>query len=247
MRLELEFELMRKELPKDNKSIWISFLKNVLSVCNEGKFYEQYFSGTEEKDYTFSILLSKPQFVEEKILLDSTRVKMIFSADDRKRTGLIFFSAFIQAKGQKFPLPNGNSMVLRQIRQFQEQLVTSSKIICKTVVGGGLVVREHDKETNRDKYFTFQDAEFEEKLKTVLKVQAEKAGFTETMADTIKITPIQCKKILVKFYNVYVDCTTGIFQMEGDTSLLQYFYQAGMASRHSAGFGMIDIISQEKE
>lgn len=247
MRLKLEFELAQKELPKDNKNIWISFLKNVLSVCNDGKFYDQYFGGTEEKDYTFSMLLPKPQFVEEKILLDSTRISMIFSADDRKRSGLIFFSAFIQAKGRKFPLPNGNSMVLRHICQLREQLITSSKIMCKTVIGGGIVVRDHDQETNRDKYYTFQDAEFEEKLKEVLKVQAEKAGFAETIADTIKIVPIQCKKVLVKFYNTYVDCTTGVFQMEGDTSLLQYFYQAGLGSRHSAGFGMIDIIFQENE
>ena len=89
MRLELVFSLENPELPKDNKSIWLSFLKNVLSKCNKGKFYESYFSGTNSKDYSFSILLSKPKFVEEKVLLENNQVKMIFSAI----SGFSFFSS----------------------------------------------------------------------------------------------------------------------------------------------------------
>ena len=157
MRIELLFELEHAELPKDNKSIWISFLKNVLFSCNKGKFYDRYFSGTNVKDYTFSVILSKPQFGGEKILLEDRWVKMIFSADDRNKTGLIFFAAFIQAKKRKFPLPDGNLMVLERVRQLREQLITSSKVVFRTVTGGGLVVREHNKETNKDKYYTLKN------------------------------------------------------------------------------------------
>ncbi|XCP87029.1 CRISPR-associated endoribonuclease Cas6 [Roseburia hominis] len=245
MRIELQFELEKAELPKDNKSIWISFLKNVISVCNNGKFYDRYFSEVSQKDYTFSILLAKPKFVEEKVFLENNQVKMIFSADDRRKTGLIFYAAFIQAKRRRFSLPEGNGMMLNQVRQLGERLITGSKVVFRTVTGGGLVVREHNSETNQDKYYTFQDEGFEEKLKIVLRTQAEGAGFSGELAERIKVTPIQCRKVLVKFYGRYVDTTVGIFQLEGDTDLLQYFYQAGIGSRHSAGFGLMDIVTQE--
>lgn len=243
LRIELLFQLDRAELPKDNKSIWISFLKNVLTDCNKGKFYERYFSGTQSKDYTFSVIFSRPQFADEKVLLENTQVKMIFSSDDRNKTGLIFYAAFIQAKKRRFLLPNGNAMVLDQVRQLREQLITESKVIFRTVTGGGLVVREHNKETNKDRYYTFQDEGFDENLKKVLHVQAQKAGFTESAAKNITMIPIQCRKVLVKQYGIYVDVTVGIFQLEGDPDLLQYFYQAGIGSKHSMGYGMLDIVS----
>lgn len=241
------FSLENPELPKDNKSIWLSFLKNVLSKCNKGKFYESYFSGTNSKDYSFSILLSKPKFVEEKVLLENNQVKMIFSADDKKKTGLIFYAAFLEAKNRRFPLPEGNGMTLKRVRQMREKLITSSKVAFRTVTGGGLVVREHEREKNRDKYYTYKDSGFDENLKKVLKVQAKTAGFSENMVEELVMTPVQCKKVLVKHYGVYIDVTVGIFYLEGDSDLLQYFYQAGIGSRHSEGYGLLDIISQENE
>lgn len=245
MRIELLFELEHKELPKDNSSIWISFLKNVLSNCNQGKFYKRYFSGTDSKDYSFSIILPKPRFIQEKILLENSLVKMIFSADDRNKTGLIFLAAFVESKNRKFPLPEGNSMILKQIRKLREQKISSQSVIFRTVTGGGLVVREHNKDTNIDKYYTFQDEGFHEKLKSVLIAQAKEAGFSESIAENIIMTPIQCKKVLVKYYGIYIDVTVGTFQLEGAPELLQYFYQAGFLSKHSAGFGLLDIVSQQ--
>lgn len=136
-------------------------------------------------------------------------------------------------------------MILKHIRQCGEQLITSSKILFRTVIGGGLVVREHSRETNKDKYYTFQDTGFDENLKRVLKVQAEEAGFSECVAESVKVTPVQCKKVVVKQYNTWIDTTVGVLEMEGNPDLLQYFYQAGMGSKHSMGYGMLDIISQE--
>ena len=62
MRLELSFSLKYPKLPVDNKRIWISFLKNCLSQSGDGRFYHQYFEGTPNKDYTFSIVLPTPEF-----------------------------------------------------------------------------------------------------------------------------------------------------------------------------------------
>ena len=244
MRLELVFALKYPELPVDNKRIWISFLKNSLSQSKDGKFYHQYFEGTPNKDYTFSIILPHPTFQENIIKLEDTSLKMEFSSDDRRKTGLIFFQAFIQMKGNGIPLPGGNAMTLKRIIQLPEKLITSDKVLFRTVVGGGVVIRKHDKATNRDRFFSFEDAEFASQMKEVLKYQAKNAGFNELDGESVKFVPVRCKKVLVRQYGIFVDTTCGIFELRGKPELLQYFYQAGFGSKHSMGYGMLDILSE---
>ena len=245
MRIELLFQLEKPELPKDNKSTWISYLKHVISQCNDGKYFDRYFSQKRSKDYSFGLVLSKPVFGDEKIILSDTNIKMIFSASDKNKTGMIFFSAFIGDKGKKFRMPDGNAMVLKSIRLLKEKVITSRQIIVKTVVGGGLVIREHDRSSNKDIYFTVNDDQFVEKANNTLKIQSKEAGFSDEISDTLNIQPLNCKKVVVKQYGVYVDVSIGLFQLEGDEELLQYFYQAGLGSKHSMGYGLIDIVSQD--
>lgn len=66
--------------------------------------------------------------------------------------------------------------------------------------------------------------------------------FPETIVDTFRIEPINAKKIVVKYYEKQIECSTGIFKISGDKKLLEYLYKAGMGSNHSAGFGMFQII-----
>ena len=244
LRLELEFELKKPELPKDNKSIWISYLKKVLTDCNNGKFFNLYFSDGKMKDYVYSIIFTKPEFLKDKIQLGDTKVKMIFSADDRRKTGLIFYSAFIKNKNVQFRLPNKNIMVLKKINHIYEELITNTKVIFKTITGGGLVIREHDKKRNKDIYYTFEDKNFSEHANNIIRAQALEAGFSQSVSNHINILPIDGKKVLVKQYGVYIDVTVGKFLMEANQDLLQYFYQAGLGSKHSMGYGLIDVVSQ---
>lgn len=244
MRLELNFSLKFPQLPVDNKRIWVSFLKNCLSKSGDGRFYNQFFEGTPNKDYTFSTVFPNPKFQGNTILLEKNSLQMMFSADDRKKTGLIFFQAFLQAKGKEFPLPDGNAMKLEKIIQVPEKLITSDRVLFRTTVGGGFVIRSHNKETNKDRFYSFEDEGFSAQMKEVLKYQAVNAGFKEKDGENIEFKPIRCRKILVKQYRILVDCTCGIFELHGNPELLQYFYQAGFGSKHSMGYGMLDVLSE---
>lgn len=247
MRLELVFELEKPQIIVDNKSVWISYLKHVISNCNDGKYFNLFFENSIQKNYSFATIFSKPKYEENIIKLADNTVKMIFSASDKEKTGLIFYSAFIANKNKMFLMPDNNKMILKTIRQIKEKTITSSKILIKTVVGGGLVVREHDKVANKDVYYTVEDECFEKEAKKVLVYQAEKAGFSKKIAEEINIVPIDCKKIVVKQYGVFIDVTKGVFLLEGNPDLLQYYYQAGIGSKHSMGYGLIDVIAQDIE
>ena len=243
MRMELNFEIKELELKKDNQSVWISFLKKAISGINGGAYFDRYFSGTNAKDYTFSIILPKPKFSGDSIYLGGNQIKMILSTDDKKKSGLIFFDALIRQKHKIFYLPNGNELVLKNIRILGERLITSNRVLFRTVTGSGLVIREHNKETNKDKFYTFEEEQFQEQAKRVLTLQAKNAGFSDEIAEHIQIKPIQCKKVLIKQYGIYVDATIGILEFQADSELLQYFYQAGAGSRNSV-FGMLDVVAQ---
>lgn len=56
---------------------------------------------------------------------------------------------------------------------------------------------------------------------------------------------MQCKKVVIKHYKRYIDNTVGFFEIEADSKILRYFYNVGIESRKSIGFGMIDLLKQD--
>lgn len=244
MRIELYFELEKNIIPSDNRAIFVSFLKKTLKECNQGKYYECCFNGTDRKDYCFVPVFDKPKYEKDKIILDSHRLKMIFSANDKSKIGQIFNFAFIQMKHKKFPLPNGNSMVLKKIANVQEEQITSDKVIFRTVPGGGLVVREHFRETNKDHYYTINDKGFEEQAVESLKRRAIWAGFSENETENIKIKVISGKKVVTRIYRQFIDISTGFFLIEAKPEILQYFYQVGIGAKSAMGYGMLQVVQQ---
>ena len=225
MRFYLTFELEKSSLPKDYRRIILSYIKKSLTEILDGRYYSQYFKDNIQKDFCFSLKL----------------IKVLFTSDDRQKTGLLLQQAFMKQKNKKFLITNQNSITLKQIHQQREQKITSSKVIFKTY---GLCIRDHNKETNKDNHYVYSDEKFNEQLKVVLKNQISQTGFSKDIVDSIKFSPINCKKVLVKHYDTYVDTTVGSFLLEGNPLLLQYLYDVGMGSRNTM-FGYLDLLTQD--
>lgn len=241
MRFYLTFELEKNSIPKDYRRIILSYIKKSLSEILDGRYYSQYFKDNIQKDFCFSLKLPKAKFAKDEIILEDNSIKVLFTSDDRQKTGLLLQQAFMKQKNKKFLIPNQNSITLKQIHQQREQKITSSKVIFKTY---GLCVRDHNKETNKDNHYVYSDEKFNEQLKVVLKNQISPAGFSKDIVDSIKFSPINCKKVLVKHYDTYVDTTVGSFLLEGNPLLLQYLYDVGMGSRNTM-FGYLDLVTQD--
>ncbi len=245
MKFCLTLQLKEKYLPVEYRRAFLSYLKNALTKCNSGKYYEKFFKDTNPKDYCFDIILTNPKFTKDEVLLDSNEIKVIFSTSSKSKTGFILFSAFIAQKDKVYPLPNNNHMVLKSIHEEKQEKIVSSRAIFKTTLGGGICVREHDKETNKDRYYTYEDKEFREKIKVTITNQVLKAGFSQQEANDIQVNPIQCKKVVVKHYNRYIDVTTGMLEIQATKDILQHFYEVGVGSRRSMGFAMLNLITQD--
>ena len=65
-----------------------------------------------------------------------------------------------------------------------------------------LVVREHDRETNRDIYYSCEDEGYADRLEQALKTQAEMAGFPETSVESIKLHSVAGGEILGEYYGI---------------------------------------------
>lgn len=116
MRFALTLELEKKNFPIDYRRLILSYIKNALSKCNNGKYYEKFFKDTIQKDYCFCVALPKVKFNKNYIQLESNEIEILFSTEDKDKTGFILFSAFIAQKNKPYPLENDNFMTLKNIR-----------------------------------------------------------------------------------------------------------------------------------
>ena len=96
----------------------------------------------------------------------------------------------------------------------------------------------------RDTFITCEDKEFSEKTELIIKNQLQMAGFYKKQYEDIKVEPVDCKKIVVKHYGIFIDLTVGILKISGDMNALQYLYQSGAGSHHATGFGSLNVIRQ---
>ena len=174
MRFSLTLELKEASFPIEYRAVILSYIKNAISKCNNGKYYDKFFKNTNQKDYCFSVVLPKSKFNKEKIELENKEIRIFFSTGNSEKTGLILFNAFIAQKNKIYPLPNSNSMILKSISTQKKELISNSRVIFKTTMGSGICVREHDRNNNKDKYYVYSDNEFRDKIKSVVMNQVRR-------------------------------------------------------------------------
>ncbi|MCI6693537.1 MAG: CRISPR-associated endoribonuclease Cas6 [Clostridium sp.] len=245
MRFSLILQLKKQVFPTEYRKVILSYIKNAISKYNDGEYYDNFFKDTVQKDYCFSVVLPKPKFTKDEILLSKDEIKIIFSTDNNYKIGVILYNSFIVQRNNPYPLPSNNFMTLKSINNEKREEISNSRAIFKTTLGSGLCVRDHDIKTNRDTYYVYCDEGFRDKLIIVLTNQLLRAGFTKKEVEEVRVNPIQCKKVVVKHYRRYIDITTGILEIQANKKVLQYFYDYGIGSRKSMGFGMIDLVTQD--
>jgi CRISPR-associated endoribonuclease Cas6 len=238
MRLKLNFILKDFIIPLDYYRIFLSFLKKSISEINNGVYFERYFSGNARRPYTFSIGLPYPTFDKNTITLSKNEMSMIFSTGD-KFTGYIFYAAFLSQKKKPFPLKN-NSMQLVSVQKLKDFETDSNEILVKTL--SPLCIREHTQ--NGDMYYSCNSDNFEEKLNDTIRHQLIFEGFSETLANTLSIVPVDLKKTVVYHYKQYCEVSIGTLSLKGDKAILNYLLKSGIGSRKSAGFGCIKLLAE---
>lgn len=237
MRFKIYFTLENLQVPIQFRRSIMSFFKHSLMNYDE-KYYKKYYNEKDTiiKNYSFSTYFKQKSIQGEKIILEDNKFELNITTSDYE-TGIILYNSFNKQKYKKYPLQD-NSMTIQNITMMVEKEITSEKITIK--FQSPLCVRE--RKENKDYYYSYENDKFEEIIKINIKEQLKITDIKEEVIDTFKITPIKAKKVVIKFYEKCLECSTGVFEISGDKELLKFLYQSGIGSRHSAGFGMFQII-----
>jgi CRISPR-associated endoribonuclease Cas6 len=105
-----------------------------------------------------------------------------------------------------------------------------------------LVLREHDRERNKDRYITVEDDDFAEYFQKIVFNELEMLGYGGYLAKNLSIEPLKARKIFVKAFDMNVDVSIGMFKLSGNREALQLLHDAGAGSRRSQGFGLFNIV-----
>ena len=242
MRTMLEFTVDKNEFPTDYRRAIVSWLKLLLSRVNQGKYFYKYYHDTVQKPYTFSVIFTNPTFKKDVIHFEGNRIKVLFSMMDEKMMSYIMNMAFLQMKDVDFKLPMENSMKLIGVNRIKEALITEDRAIFRTAPGGVVLIREHDNETNKDKFYTIEDGNYKDKMSEYLKNQCLMAGFTNDEVSKVKVNNVEGKKVVVRNYNVFIDGVVGCFDISAPSYILQYFYTVGLGAKRSLGFSTVNLM-----
>ena len=237
MRFKLYFKLEKEEMPIQYRKTIISYFKHSLEEYNQ-KYYQKYYNGKDPiiKQYAFSSYYKQQKIEKDKIILEDQRLEINITTSDYE-TGIILYNSFNKQKHKKYSL-NNNSMTLENITMANEKEITTEKISVKFQAPLCIRLREN----NKDYYYSYENEKFEETLKINIKEQLKITNMPTEIVDTFTIKPIKAKKVLIKFYEKCIECSTGTFELSGNKELLKYLYKSGIGSKHSAGFGMFQII-----
>lgn len=236
MRFKMYFELENPKLNIQYRKNIISYIKHAMQDYDENLYQEMY-SGNSTKTFTWAPILSKPKFEQEIIQLQDNNFSILFSAYNYLYA-LHLYNAFFKQLFKKFSL-NQNSMTLKNIVMIPEKRI-DNKI--KVKMASPMICRNHNQETLKDMYYSFERPEFEKYIKINILEQMKQENLDSSLLGDFKITPINGKKTIIKLYEKKIEASIGTFELEGNKKLLDYLYKAGIGAKKAMGFGLMEII-----
>lgn len=231
------FELEKPKIDIQYRKSIISYIKHALQEYDEN-LYQEIYNGNNKKTFTWAAILSNPKFEQETIQLQDNNFSILFSAYNYLYA-LHLYNAFLAQQQKKFSL-NQNSMMLKNIVMIPEKTISSNKIQVK--MASPIICRNHDQETLKDMYYSFERPEFEKYIKINIFEQMKAEGLDSSLLEGFKITSIRNKKTIVKLYEKKIEASIGKFELEGNKQLLDYLYRAGIGTKKAMGFGLMEIL-----
>ena len=196
IQLTLEFQLEKPELPVEYERVVVSFLKAASSNYSKEMFERLYDkSKSIIKTFTYSVYLPGAFFDKNVIRLGEKRFKIFFSDADMGQT-IEWFNSFQLMRMKKYPL-NNNSMQLISVKSQNRKDIVDSELVIK--MQSPLIVRQHNSDTNRDEYYTYDSKEFADKVKENVSVFLQRVNIDVSM-DGFSLLPVKGKKVVVNCF-----------------------------------------------
>lgn len=247
MRLQLAFRITKKEMPKDYRKYFLSYIKHAIMVADEELYQQIYEKTTVMKPFTFAIYMEQPKFTKEKIIVATDRITMNISFYDMA-FGIRYYNGFVQQLHQNFKIAEENTLVLERIHMVKEE--TAGREICLRTLSP-IILREHKGKNKDDRYLLYEEESFLQGLKENIETGMTRITNIEEEkihrdVEALQVEIGKMKKVVIPHFSnkigSYIDGNIGAIAFRGEPYILDYLYKAGVGSRRSQGFGMMDIV-----
>ena len=242
MRFNFTFELENEELAMDYRRKIISYLKQALEKSDENFYKEMYGNGMiASKEFTMAVyFVPETQMRKESILVKSKRMIVNFSTAD-SYIGIKIYNAMCGQKYKWHKLSCGNQLRLININQEKERIVTQKKALFNTL--SPIVIRDHNRETGKDWFYTFEDDNSANILKRNLENELEGKFSRDVSYDVkqLKIEFLRMRKIIVKNYELKIPCSLGIFSLKGNSIYCNTFTRGELGLKGLC-FGYLELL-----
>jgi CRISPR-associated endoribonuclease Cas6 len=240
MRIKLCFELKHQTLPIHYRRSFMAFFKKALSEYDRHRFdslYDQF--SCNQKSFSFAVSFAPgSRFLKEQILLNGNSVTLYLSSPDFSDL-ILLYNAFMEQRNKPFPFPLENQLILKRIENINVAPIFSNTVDIKML--SPLVLRNHDKKTNKDQYVIFSDSNFNEQFSLVTSNMLT-CNHRELDIETLSIEPLQAKKTVIAEFDTRFAVSIGSFRLNGKPELLTYLQYSGLGSRRSQGFGLFKVL-----
>lgn len=232
MKLILGLELLSEAVDLNYRESILSFIKHILSEKYPDDFIQLY-TVPIMKSYSYSVYFPNAKLYENSIHTNKQMSVTITSCDKILIAKL--YNAALFMKYKNYPMRD-NSMTLKKVRLDTYIPKIKERNLVKFL--SPLVIRK--REDNKDTYLNFDDQEFNQYVNISIENLCNQLGITP--CGTIKLTPFNAKRTVIKQDNLFFEANLGTFVLEGDKDIISLLYQTGIGSRRSQGFGMFEII-----
>lgn len=248
MRFSIKFILLneKKELPIHIRNMFMSILKKAFEN-GDVDIYKKYYETTSEyknnvlKPFTFSIYIPNIRYEKEKIFFAGNEIILNFSTYEIDK-GLYFYNGILRQKDKIFNYKNKYELKVENIKIVNEKIITENEVVFKTL--SPLLVRNHNKEKNKDDYLCTTDKGFEEIIKENINKKSENFLYKKAEID---IKEINMKKLIMKHQvdknrEIFINGNSGYIKIKSDIETLDMIYKSGIGARNGEGFGMLEIV-----
>lgn len=239
MRFKIVCDVSDQVIPLDYRRKILSMIKKGLESTDKEKYQELYESNTF-KEFTFSVYFGQAIFQKNVIQLKDNKFILNISTANME-LAFYLYNCLTSLRFKKLDWGNGLSVKIQSVSRVPQPSITEDCVVLKTL--SPIVVRDHNKETSKDWFYSVEAPEFLEILKRnmVSSLVPILGEYIRYDVEELELKPINMKKTVVRFYDRQVECSLGCFSLSGKPHLLNYLMQSGIGSLTGSGFGMCEL------
>lgn len=230
-----------------NKSIPLDYHRKVISMLKQGfertapEKYQELYTQNRLKEFTFSVYFGQSKFGKQAIVLENDQIILNVSTANAE-LGMYLYNGLMNLRNQDFQWSEETTISVQRVSIISQQTITENRIILKAL--SPVICRDHNKETSKDWFYSFEAPEFLDVLKRnmIFKLVPILGEYIRYDIEELELTPINMKKTVVRFYERQMECSIGQFSLRGKPHLLNYLVQSGLGSLTGSGFGMCETV-----